>query len=145
MAQPFGHITANLNVIYPRYDPAKFVGRGWLVDEVARFRDNEHRQHMMIVGEPGSGKSTFTACLAETWNCTRNFIRADNVAGVTGVDPRAFLISMGAQLCQKYGPEIFVQGKSTKTRVIVGLAKDQAEVVGRMIEEMYTLPFLSQL
>jgi hypothetical protein len=144
VSQSFGRITANQDVIYPRYDPTKFVGRGWLVDEVARFRDSHERQHLVIVGEPGSGKSTFIAYLAETWNCPRHFIRADNVAGVTGVDPRAFLISLGAQLCQKYGPEIFEQGESTKTRVIVGLAKDQSEVVGRLIEEMYTLPFLPQ-
>jgi hypothetical protein len=144
MAQQFGRISANLNVIYPRYDPANFVGREWLIDEVAQFRDSPDRRHLVIVGEPGSGKSALMAYLAEIWNCPRHFIRTDNVAGVTGVDPRAFLLSMGAQLCQKYGREIFEQGDSTKTKVTVGLAKDQAEVVGRMIDEMYTLPFLPQ-
>jgi WD40 repeat protein len=144
MAEAPGRITAYHDVIYPRYAPREFVGRQWLVKKVEQFRDSEAGRHLIIVGEPGSGKSTFMAYLAECWNCPRHFIRADNIGGVTGVDPRAFLLSMGAQLYQKYGREIFEQGNSTKTRVKVGLAKDQAEVVGRLVEELYTLPFLPQ-
>ncbi len=142
MPEPLGRITTHHNVIHTRYNPQEFVGRRWLTKEVARFRDDEDRRHMVIVGEPGSGKSTFLAYLAESWNCPRHFIRVDNISGVTGVDPRAFLVSLGSQLYQKYGPHIFEQSISSTTKVMVGWAKDQKEIVGRFVEELYTLPFL---
>ena len=142
MQKPLGRITTHHDVIYKRYNPQEFVGRRWLTEEVARFRDDEDRRHMVIVGEPGSGKSTFLAYLAESWNCPRHFIRVDNISGVTGVDPRAFLVSLGSQLYQKYGPHIFEQRISSTTKVMVGWAKDQKEIVGRFVEELYTLPFL---
>ncbi len=144
MTEPFGRITANHDVIYPRYDPRAFIGRGWLVEKVAQFRDDKDGRHLIIVGEPGSGKSAFVAYLAETWNCPRHFIRVDNVGGVTGVDPRAFLISMGSQLYQKYGHDIFEKGSPGTTKVTTVLTKDKVEVVGRFIDELYTLPFLPQ-
>jgi tetratricopeptide (TPR) repeat protein len=138
-------ITAGHEVIYPRYDPDKFVGREWLVKKAAQFRDRNDSRHLIIVGEPGSGKSTLLAYLAETWNCPRHFIRADNIGGVTGVDPRAFLLSIGTQLFQKYGADIFASGEAGSTRVRVGMSKDEAEVVGRVVDELVTpLPFLHQ-
>lgn len=144
MAEPFDRITANLHVIYPRYDPQNFVGREWLVEEVTKFRDDPERRHLLIVGEPGGGKSSFLAYLAETWNCPLYFIRADNVSSVASTDPRSFLISLGAQLHEKYGPDIFDDGESVRTSVTVGLAEGEAEVVGRFIKELRTpLPFLT--
>jgi WD40 repeat protein len=145
MCDYFSRITANHKIIYPRYDPDKFVGRQWLVDIVSQFRDDHDSRHLIIAGEPGAGKSTFLAYLAETWNCPRHFIRSDNIGGVTGVDPRAFLLSIGTQLFQKYGAEIFRMGDKQRTQVTVGLSKDQAEVVGRLIDELHTpLDFLGQ-
>lgn len=142
MAKPFGIITEYQDTIATRFDPQQFVGRQWLIEEVARFRDNEDRRHLIIVGEPGSGKSTFLAYLASIWNCPRYFIRVDSMSGVTGTDPRAFLVSIGAQLYQKYGRDIFERAVSGTTTVTAGWTKDQSEVVGRFIDELYTLPFL---
>lgn len=144
MPSVLGRITANHGVIYPRYDPAAFIGREWLVGEVARFRDSSDGRQLIIVGEPGSGKSAFIAYLAEVWNCPCHFIRVDNIGGVTGISPRNFLISIGEQLYQKYGPDIFARNESQTTKLTVGMAKDKAEVVGRFIDELYTLPFLPQ-
>ena len=69
MPESLGKITTYSNVIATRYNPDEFVGREWLIEEVTRFRDDEDRRYMVIVGEPGSGKSTFLAYLAEYWNC----------------------------------------------------------------------------
>jgi hypothetical protein len=143
MPKPFGRITTYQDDIYTRYDPLKFVGRDWLVAEIARFRDAYNRKHLIIVGEPGSGKSTFIAYLAKLWNCPRHFIREDNIRGVSGVDPRNFLISLAHQLYLKYGSEIFETNVRRTTKVAVDVAKDKAEVIGRLINELCTpLPFL---
>lgn len=142
MSLAAGRITAAREVIYRRYDPAAFVGRGWLLGEVERFRKDLGRRQLVIVGEPGSGKSAFIAYLAEHWNCPRHFIRVDSVGGVTGVSARAFLISIGAQLFQKYGPDIFARPEPAPTRVSVGVARGRAHLVGRFIEELHSLPFL---
>ncbi len=137
-----GIITANHEIIYPRYAPEEFVGRKWLVEEVELFRDAPDKRHLIIVGEPGSGKSAFIAYLAEKWNCPRHFIRVDNIGGVTGCAPRAFLMSLGFQLYQKYGREIFPEPDSGKTTINVRSIEDKAKVIGRFVEELYSLPFL---
>jgi hypothetical protein len=142
MSQNFGQITAAYDTIYSRYDPSRFIGRTWLVDEVEKFKKSTHRRQMIIVGEPGSGKSAFMAYLAETWNCPRHFIRVDNIGGVLGTDPRSFLVSIGSQLYQKYGRSIFDHTDIGTTRVESGWVKDGSEVVGRFVDELYTLPFL---
>jgi hypothetical protein len=142
MPEPLGRITTYSSVISARYNPDKFVGREWLKEEVIRFRDHEERRHLIIVGEPGSGKSAFLAYLAVTLNCPRHFIRVGSIDGVTGVDPRHFLVSLGAQLYQKYGRLIFEQAEEGNIRVTVGFATGKKEIVGRFIDELYTLPFL---
>jgi hypothetical protein len=142
MPESFGTITSYHNVISSHYDPQEFIERSWLVEEVARFRDDKDRRHLIIVGEPGSGKSTFLAYLAKSWNCPRHFIRVGSLGGVTGVDAQAFLVSIASQLYQKYGPDIFESATSGTTKVTVRSAKDQAEVIGRFVEVLYTWPFL---
>jgi hypothetical protein len=138
----FGEITAARDVIYRRYPPDSFVGREWLVAEAARFRDDPKRRQLLIVGEPGSGKSAFVAYLAETWNAPRHFVRADHVGGVIGQSVRAAFIGLGAQLFQKYGAGIFDHAAPGVTRVTAGLTRDKAEIVGRLVDELHTLPFL---
>jgi hypothetical protein len=129
--------------IHVRYNPRTLVGREWLVEEIVRFRDDKSRRHLIIVGEPGSGKSHFMAYLAHIWNCPRHFIRLDSIGGgVTGIDTHNFLLSIGQQLYQKYGPDIFGNNIVEKVEVDVEVTRDQAEVIGQFIEELYTLPFL---
>ena len=54
--------------------------------------------------------------------------------------PATSLVSIGEQLYQKYGPEMFATSQSERTKLTVGIAKDKAEVVGRFIDELHTLP-----
>ena len=91
-----GEITAQQDTIAALYDPDEFVGRGWLRAEAERLRADPNRRRLIVVGEPGSGKSTFLASLAQAWNCPRYFIRGGPTGGVTGTDPHSFLISRPA-------------------------------------------------
>jgi WD40 repeat protein len=141
-APVYGRISAAIDTIYWRYDPKDFVGREWLLQKIAQFRDAADGRHLIIVGNPGAGKSALLAYLAETWNCPRHFVRADNKTGIAGLDAKGFLISVGAQLYQKYGSRIFPQSNVGTTRVTAALTRDKAEVIGRLIDELHTLPFL---
>jgi hypothetical protein len=138
-----GEITAQHDTIAALYDPDEFVGRGWLKTEAERLRVDPGRRRLVIVGEPGSGKSTFLAWLAHAWNCPRYFIRGGSVGGVTGTDPHSFLISLGQQLYQRYGRELFDSGAERSTVVRTRRTTGEAEVIGRFVEELYTLPFVS--
>jgi hypothetical protein len=141
MVTEHGTITAARDLIFSRYDPGAFVGRSWLKAKVQELRDRPDGRHLIIVGEPGSGKSAFIACLAEEWNCPRHFIRGDSIGGVLGTDPRTFLLKIGSQLYQKYGGQIFKRDPP-ETRVRVAWASENTEVVGRFIDALYSLPFL---
>ena len=140
MSEGLGRITTFPKVV--NQPPIDFVERNWLKEKVEQLRNDSNKRQLTIVGEPGSGKTTFMASLAREWNCPCHFIRVDSIGGVTGVDPRAFLLSIGSQLYQKYGSEIFDRGISSSTEIKVEIAQDSATVVGRLIDELYTLPFL---
>jgi hypothetical protein len=136
----FGRISADREFIATRFPAREFVGREWLFDLAGNVRSA--RRQTILVGEPGAGKSTFVARVAESWNCPRHFVRADNMSGVSGTDARSFLVRIGAQLREKYGPGIFQRAIKGSTEVKVGWAGDQAKVTGRVIDELYQLPFL---
>src|ERR1041384_3960307 len=135
-----GRVTTFNDIIDRLYDPSSFLERPWLVDEIARFLDGD-RRHLIIVGEPGSGKSAFVAYLASVWNCPRYFIRVDSIRSASGISARAFLVALGTQLYQKYGPDVFPSERKN-IEVWAGLTGGRAEVVGQFIDRLYTLPFL---
>src|SRR5512147_783464 len=117
MDNTFGSITRHFDIISSHYDPVTYVDRPWLTQLVYQFCEDKDKRHLIIVGEPGSGKTTFLAHLALDWNCPRHFIRAGSISGVTGIDPRSFLISLGIQLKQKYGGDIFERDDTGTTQV----------------------------
>ncbi|MFS0517803.1 hypothetical protein ACEYW6_24240 [Nostoc sp. UIC 10607] len=143
MSYSFPRITTYEDSITRFYNPDDkfFVERVWLVKKIEQFKQNPKGRHLIIVGEPGSGKSTFMAYLAQYWNCPRHFIRVENKSDASDVDTRSFLVSLGAQLYQKYGQDIFDQNISD-TIVKVNNITDNTEIVGRSTKESYTLPFL---
>ena len=134
-------ITVSLDVIQRLYPPDRFVGREWLIAEAERFLLDPDRHRLVILGEPGSGKSALLAYLASTWNAPRHFIRTDNKVGVTGASARSCLVSLGFQLFQLFGADIFPAPASQRTSVKVKWASGKAEVVGRVIDTLVTLGF----
>lgn len=70
------------------------------------------------------------------------YIRVDTIGGVSGLDPRSFLIAIGAQLCNKYGKDIFPQPSSGYVSVNVDSISEQTKIIGQVINKIYSLSFL---
>jgi hypothetical protein len=139
----YGQITAFNDEIGRFFNGQAYVERPWLAAKAAEVADGQEPRQLVIVGEPGSGKSAFIAHLAIARNCPRYFIRLDSVRGTSGLSARSFLVWLGTQLYQKYGRDIF-PGPIGDTKVSSGIAEDRAQVVGRFIEHLYTLPFIEE-
>jgi hypothetical protein len=126
------------------YQAEFFEGsRQWLDELVDQFVADENCRRLIIIGEPGVGKSTYIAHLADKYECPRYFTRSrkELEVGTTWVDPKTFLITLGHQLGQKYGAEIIGDDLIIKGKVDIGRAKDHADAVGTEIEEVYLSPF----
>lgn len=137
-----GIISINEDVLQRLSQVKYFFTRDWLVEYCYKFINNSKQRHLIIVGGPGTGKSVFIADLANRWNCPRHFIRVGHTRGITGSSTKAFLISIGTQLYQRYGRDIFEVSEKGKVRVNVGKTEDNAQVFGRYIKEIVRLPFL---
>lgn len=117
--------------------------RIWLDDVVEQFVADESRRHLVLLGEPGIGKTTYLAHLADKYRCPRYFHRAGQEleGGVAGGDPAAFLVSIGQQLGQKYGAAVFGEALSIRGEVAIDRGQEHAEAVGVEVEEAYLSPF----
>jgi tetratricopeptide (TPR) repeat protein len=117
--------------------------RIWLDDAVEQFLADESRRHLVLLGEPGVGKTTYLAHLADKYQCPRFFHRVGQEleGGVAGGDPAAFLVSIGQQLGQKYGASVFGEALVIMGEVAVDRGREHAEAVGVEVEEAYLSPF----
>ena len=116
----------------------RFVGRPWLVDEIARRRDDVQAQRLVIIGGPGSGKSTLLAHVALTWRCPCYF-------AVAGASANDLLVTIGAQLYCEFGAIAFPTDVTGATTLTVDEVRGTSETVGRRIDRLYALPFLPPL
>src|SRR4051812_20731851 len=84
-----------------------FVARSWLVDEIGKRLRLPSCRYVLLIGEPGSGKTGIMSSLAHDhpeW--PRYFMRHDSVAPASGVDPVSVLLRIGHQLAAIH-PELF--------------------------------------
>jgi hypothetical protein len=79
---------------------AGFVGRQWLASQIDRWLTAEQGQGLLLVGEPGIGKSAVVAWLSRTRSdiigvhfCTQ--------ANAISLDPHRFVTSLAAQLASQ--------------------------------------------
>ncbi|MBS3028208.1 MAG: hypothetical protein HCA25_14290 [Dolichospermum sp. DET50] len=139
-------ITTHQETIASLFNPGDFVERKWLLKEIERhFEENPGKQHLIIVGEPGSGKTAYLAYLANHWNCPRHFIRFDAVSSVTGIDPRSFLLSIGSQLYEKYGEQIFDEAGSLDVSLTGDSITQGSDVNSVIIKNLFRLPWQEPL
>ncbi|WP_413173905.1 hypothetical protein [Anabaena azotica] len=139
-------ITTHQETITSLFNPVDFVKREWLLEKIERhFKENPGKQHLIIVGEPGSGKTAYLAHLANHWNCPRHFIRFDAVSSVTGIDPRSFLLSIGSQLYEKYGEQIFDEAGSLDVSLTGDSITQGSDVNTVIIKNLFRLPWQKPL
>jgi hypothetical protein len=119
-----------------------WVARTWLEQEIhARLADPDCR-YVVLIGEPGAGKTGLTAALADAhpqW--LRYFIRSDSTTPLSGGDAASMLLRVGHQLAHLH-PELF---ESEQLEIVieqrVQRAESGAEVVGAHIEDLSVSPF----
>ena len=95
------------SVVRCHLDQPRFLRRDWLADEVSKAVGDPECRFVLIVGEPGSGKSTFIAQSAsDDPTAPVYFIRHDQRTPLGDVGARSFLLQIGYQLAAVH-PELF--------------------------------------
>jgi hypothetical protein len=76
-----------------------FAGREWLFDAVGNFMEKEENGYVLILGDPGIGKTTLVAEMARRHGAPHHFnIRSEGIQR-----PEQFLPNVCAQLIAKFG------------------------------------------
>jgi hypothetical protein len=124
------------------------VPRPLLVDKIETVISNsaasskQDAQLVLIVGEPGSGKTILAGQLAASWNCPSYFIRIGNTDGVIWKDARSFLVSLGLQLRARYGPEVLGPPLlKVQAELSIGTISEGGKAGGFVVDKLSLSPF----
>ena len=120
----------------------RFLRRAWLADSVdERLADLDSR-FVLLIAEPGAGKSTFMAQLAaghDSW--PRYFIRRDQRTPLGDVSAHSFLLRIGYQLSVAY-PDLFQQDLvKIGVEQRIGSVEDGGVLLGAEIKRVLASPF----
>jgi len=119
----------------PRFQP-----RDWLARRLNAHLDEPACRFVLLVAEPGAGKSTFIANLASVhrdWPVF--FIRRDQRSSIGEVSTRSVLLRIGLELAALH-PELF-ELDQVRVEVEQRIGETRAEVVGAEIERIRASPF----
>ena len=124
----------------------RFLRRDWLAGEVEeRLRDPDCR-FLLLIAEPGAGKSAFIAQLANdhlTWPVY--FIRRDQRTPLGDVGAHSFLLQVGYQLAALY-PELFTPEEvKLVVEQRIGTVDATGEAVGAEVKKILASPFYRQI
>ncbi|MEH2535139.1 WD40 repeat protein [Bradyrhizobium sp. AZCC 1614] len=118
------------------------VARPWLRQAVEANLTEPETRYVLLVGEPGVGKTAFMAALANanpTW--LRYFIRADSLTPTSGGSASAWLLRIGHQLVDRR-PELFDQDLlEIVVKQRIDEAAEDATVAGVRIKNLRASPF----
>jgi hypothetical protein len=115
------------------------VHRRWLHDAVGEGIRRADRRYVLLVGEPGAGKTGLMAALAHAhpeW--LRYFIRSDSTTPLSGGAATSLFLRFGHQLAHRH-PELF---DPELLEIVVNQRVGQAaSVTGVRIEDLRVSPF----
>ncbi len=130
------------DVVRAYVEAPRFVRRGWLAAELRERLDRPSCRFVLLTGEPGSGKSSFVAQLADDnpdWPVF--FLRRDERTPLGETSARSFLLRTGFQLAALH-PELFdLEQVRIEVEQQIGIAAADADVVGARIERIRASPF----
>jgi hypothetical protein len=95
----------------------------------------------IVTGEPGSGKTALAAQLIREHGCLHHFLRAGHTDFELWCDPHAFLTSVGFQLLERFGEEIFPPAVAIDVESRVRDVGEGGSVVGAEIGRLVALPW----
>ena len=130
------------DVVRQYVEDPRYVHRAWLEEAVEERLDKPGCRYVVVVGEPGAGKSGVMAGLAARHgDWMRYFIRRDSITPLSGGDAVSMLLRVGHQLAARK-PELF-DPKRLEVVVTqrVAAAGPGASVVGVRIEDLSVSPF----
>jgi hypothetical protein len=127
-------------VIDSYVEALRFVRRDWLARELTAHLDESGSRFVILVAEPGAGKSGFIAQLAsEHPDWLVYFARRDQRSAFADRGVRSFLLHVGFQLAALH-PEAFVLDQ-VKLEVEQRLGQVDADVVGVEVKRIVSSPF----
>lgn len=123
-------------------DIAEAVERDWLRDKVQAKFKSPACQFVLIIGEPGAGKSSLMCALArQNPDWLRYFIRSDSTLPLSGGDAASLFFRIGHQFAHRR-PDLF-DPKLLKIEVEqqIESAGPDARIVGVKIDDLQVSPF----
>ncbi len=129
-------------IVHRYVDAPRFVRRDWLVAEVDEAIADDRTRVVLLVGEPGVGKSGLVAQLARdhpTWPVY--LLRRDQRSPLAGGSARSFLIRIGLQLAAAYPDLVSTEQLRIEVEQRIGAVRDGGTAVGAQIERILTSPF----
>lgn len=95
----------------------------------------------VVVGEPGSGKSALACAIIREGNSLHHFLRSEQTEFTLWRDPYAFLTSIGFQLKERFGEEIFPEAVAIDVHGRVRDVSDGAGVTVAEVQQLVAVPW----
>ncbi len=123
-------------------DASGVIPRDWLRDEIQEHLSRPSCRFVLLLGEPGAGKTGAIAALARAHpDWLRYFVRLDSTAPLSGGDAVSMMLRVGHQLAHLH-PEIFdPELLEIEVKQRIEHAGADASVVGVKIEDLQVSPF----
>lgn len=130
------------DVVSQYVDDPRYIHREWLETAVQERLEQSGCRYVLIVGEPGAGKSGVIAGLsARHPDWLRYFIRRDSITPLSGGDAVSMLLRVGHQLAARR-PQLFeLERLEVVVEQRVAAAGAGASVVGIRVEDLAVSPF----
>ena len=124
----------------------RFVRRDWLSADLDLKLAEADTRFVLILAEPGAGKSAFVAQLAHdhpTW--LRYFIRRDQHAVLSDTSAKSLLLRIGYQLAARCSNLFNAEELKLSVSQNIGKAEAGSEVVGAKVKRLVSSPFFKRV